>query len=100
MAGDYIPMQIDLHKRLEVAKIATKCRCSRYEVVGMLLKFWGWVSTETVDGVVDVSVDGVVEVVSLPKHFILALRDVGWLEIGDTTVTVPKFERWLSEGAK
>lgn len=100
MAGDWIPMQVDLHRRVEVVKIASRCRCSRYEVVGMLLKFWGWVTRESVDGRVDADVDAIVDATGLTKAFFRALVDSGWLAVTDGRAHVPNWDRWLSSGAK
>lgn len=100
MAGDWIPMQVDLHQRLEVIRIAALCKCSQYEAVGMLLSFWGWMSRESVDGHVDADVDALVAATGLQVKLFDAMVACGWLIVTNGRCEVPNWERWMSSGAK
>lgn len=100
MTWNYIPMQVDLHKRREVIEMASRLKISRYEVIGLLLVFWGWISDESVDGRVDVDVDALVAALGVTREFFGALEAAGWLKTGPGWVEVPNFDRWLSKGAK
>lgn len=100
MAGDWIKMEINLHEKPEVIKIAGELGLDRYSVVGRLHRLWSWFNAHTVDGhahgVTDVTVD---ELVS-HQGFAAALRQVGWLLDGDDGVLVPAFDKHNGESAK
>jgi len=100
MAGDWIKMRIGIGDDPDVIAIAARLDCDEDAVVGKLLRFWGWVSSHTLDGharsVTDVWIDRYIGVTG----FAGALQSVGWLEIGDDGIQIPGFERYLSEGAK
>lgn len=101
MAGDWIPVQTDLSRRREVLSISKHTGRSRYEVVGLLIEFWGWASGETEDGeIVDVYVDTLPSLVGADTEFWSVLIRVGWLEETETGLRVPNFDRWMSSGAK
>ena len=105
MAGDWIKMREDLHEDPAVLRIASKLGNSRPEhVVGYLLRFWSWISRNTVDGVVEgVRLEDIEAVLNLP-NFCRLLCEVGWLEFIESPagcrLIVPNFERHLSNSAK
>lgn len=100
MAGNWIRMRIDLGHDPDVISIAGKLGISEDEVVGKLLRFWGWVSSHSTDGnargVTNIWIDRYIGVTG----FAAALLQVGWLADSGGGITVPHFERYLSEGAK
>lgn len=101
MAGDWIPIQTDLSRRREVLSISRETGRSRFEVVGLLIEFWGWASGETdVDAIVDVYVDTLPSLVGGDTEFWTAVMRAGWLESTDTGICIPNFDRWMSKGAK
>jgi hypothetical protein len=101
MAGDWIPITVDLTRRREVLIVAAKCGMTPREVVGGLIEFWGWVSMETADGRLrNVFVATLVAQFGLPECYWRALEYEGWLEESVEGIIVPNFERWLSNGAK
>ena len=101
MAGDWIPITVDLTRRREVLIVAAKCGMTPREVVGGLIEFWGWVSTETVDGRLrNVFVATLVAQFGLQECYWRALQCEGWLEESEEGIVVPNFDRWLSNGAK
>lgn len=104
MAGDWIPVRDDLCSVREVLGIAKRTGKPRQWVVGCLVQFWGWAQNETADGkLVDADVDALVDLLGIPKQFFIALVEVGWLLEGADDhpgVTIPNFDRWLSENAK
>ena len=61
MAGDWIPIRIELVDDPDVMGIAKELGIRREQVVGHLLRLWGWASTHTTDGhapgVTDVTLD-------------------------------------------
>ncbi len=101
MAGDWIPIQTDLSRRREVLAISKTTGRSRYEVVGLLIEFWGWASGETEDGqIVDVYVDTLTSLVGGDCEFWNSVIKSGWLESTKTGIRIPNFDRWMSSGAK
>ena len=112
MADDWIKMRESLYEDPAVLKMA-HLRGERPEhIVGYLHRFWSWVSRnmspENRDKCPAASVTGVpllsVEsVLNLPK-FLDTMCQVGWLEYDDSgpepIITIPKFERHLSQSAK
>ena len=101
MAGDWIPVSLDLPRKREVLIIASRLKWSRYEVVGRLVEFWAWVSTESVDGRIDgLSVDVLATIHGFDRRFLGVLLDVGWLTQDEAGLIIPNFQRWLSHSAK
>lgn len=100
MAGDWIKMRIALADDPAVISIAARLNVDEFTVVGMLHHLWGWADTQSRDGhapgVTNVWVDRYV------RHagFADAMVSVGWLEIDETGVTFPKFDRHNGETAK
>jgi hypothetical protein len=112
MAGDWLKIREDLHEDPAVLRMAAALETRPEHVVGYCLRFWGWVSRnvslENRDACPSASVVGVpilsIESVLHLPGFLPLLREVGWLEYDETAkpivVTIPKFERHLSETAK
>ena len=100
MAGDWIKVRSRLHDDPGVIRIAALCEVSRNEAVGALVGFWSWADEATVNG----HVPGVTgchadEYARLPG-FAKALQDVGWLKVTESGISIPHFERHMSESAK
>lgn len=100
MAGDWIPVRIDIHQDPAVISIASELGMSSNEIVGMLVRFWGWFNSQSRDGhaarVTESFVDRDIGVTG----FSAALRGVGWLAVENGGLTLPRFERWNSQSAK
>ena len=104
MAGDWIKIREDLHEDPAVLQIAQKLGTRPEHIVGYCVRFWAWVSRNCDAGsVTGVTLECVESVTNLPQ-FCHMLCEVGWLEYddsGDTPIiTIPHFERHLSQGAK
>lgn len=101
MAGDWIPMQVDLNTRREVLLLCKATGWSQYEVIGRLWHFWSWVSRESADGQLR-GVDTVVlsTVLGVPEKFLTGLVAVGWLVVASDGLIVPNYGRWFSGAAK
>lgn len=104
MAGDWIPMRLDLGEDPAVMQMATKLDCREELIVGYLHKVWSWMSRQMCDnrvtGVTLVSLGRVTNLPGFPE----LMCDVGWLVDGEDDgvpfVEVPNFERWLAKSAK
>ncbi len=105
MAGDWIPVRIDLHEDPAVMAIAEQLGCREEVVVGYLVRIWGWVSRQcNADTVTDVTLSALGRVTSLPGVPELMVQ-VGWLETGETDdgrpfIRIVNYDRWLSKTAK
>lgn len=101
MAGDWIPINTVLPYKPEVARIAEAIRRSPDEVVGILVRFWSWAQTHCSDGVFPgYTPDTLAKVARVSTSFLRAMVSVGWLDVTETGTMIPKFDRWLSDGAK
>jgi len=110
MAGDWIPVDVSLPTKPEVALLSQLSGKSIDEVVGMLIRFWIWCQTHTADGCLSGMDTAMIAAVShvperffgalQPERFFGALQKVGWFEVAESGCFVPRFERWLSGGAK
>ncbi len=101
MAGDWIPMRMDLHEDPAVIAIAVATGMDEYAVVGRLHKLWGWANKQLASGVASgVTSDWVDRYVSA-AGFAAAMLDAGWLRTrSGGAIEFPNFERWNSGGAK
>jgi hypothetical protein len=100
MAGDWIPMRIDLADDPDVIAIAGRLQLDEDLVVGKLLRFWGWVDQHTTDGnAPDVTYSWIDKRVGATV-FCLALEMRGWIAKTDTGITVPAFDTYLGKNGK
>jgi hypothetical protein len=100
MAGDWIPIRLNLHEDPAVFLMAERLSIHPFEVVGRLLRVWGWANSNLTDGharsVTPVRLDCVAGVTGFAE----AMADAGWLVIEAAGLTFPKFEVWNSQSAK
>lgn len=105
MAGDWIPMRLDLPEDPAVLEMADILGQPEEYVVGCLHKIWSWASRQCHDGTVTgVTVVSLSRAVKLPD-VVTAMVRVGWLIDGRTEddrpfIAFPKWENWLSKSAK
>jgi len=100
----WIKVDENLHEKREVLQMARMLKTRPEHVAGYCIRFWGWVSRQSEDGIIrGVDLDVAESVLGLP-HFLGMMRTVGWLEyIEDTSGTaiiIPNFDRHLSNSAK
>ena len=104
MAGDWLKIREDLHEDPAVLWMASQLNTRPEHVVGYCVRFWGWVSRNCHAGsVTNVTLASLESVTNLPG-FCDMMRKVGWLAYdepgGVPTITIPNFDRYLSQGAK
>lgn len=101
MAGDWIPISVDLPGKPEVAMLSRILGKSTDECLGMLIRFWIWCQAHTDDGNLSGMDTAMLTAVShVPERFFGALQKVGWLEVTDSGCFIPNFERWFGGAAK
>lgn len=101
MAGDWLKVDATTPEKEEVLAITAIMGWDDADLtVGKLFRLWRWFDQHTTDGnaarVTPALLDRVVGV----SGFCAAVRDVGWLEITDLGVTLPKFDRHNGTTAK
>lgn len=105
MAGDWIPMRLDLCDDPAVLQMADILDQPEEYVVGCLHRVWSWASRNCHDGTVTgVTKMSLSRAVKLPQA-VAAMAEVGWLvesknEKGVAVIEFPKWENWLSKSAK
>lgn len=101
MAGDWIPMRLDLAEDPAVIGVAAELKISEVETVGLLHRLWGWANRHTVDGgaAVSVTADWIDRYVG-KEGFSAALAAQDWLFIRDCGIAIPKWDVWNSYSAK
>lgn len=100
MAGDWIPMRVDLLDDPAVIAIAAAVGLDEYAVAGRLLKLWSWANRHLRDGhavVPDKWVDDYLGTAG----FAAAMLAAGWLRTRSAGgLEFTSFDRWNSNGAK
>lgn len=101
MAGDWIPRQKGLSRKVEVAAIARLTGMDRRWVAETLCEFWDWCDSESADGCLGVLLEDLPALVEgTDSVFWQAVVSVGWLRVQAWGLSVPRFERWLGSSAK
>jgi hypothetical protein len=100
MSDDWIKYRVGLPTNPRVIKIAGILRKPIPHIVGSLMAFWAIGDKHTTDGVLDGYTPDVVDDMIGLRGFAEALRTVGWLEVGDGSVTIPDFDEHNSQSAK
>jgi hypothetical protein len=100
MAGDWIPMRVDLAEDPAVIAVARTLGIEEETVVGLFHRLWSWANQQTVDGVA-----AKVDAAWLDRHlrrpgFSAAAADAGWLETKAGALVIPHFDRWNGKSAK
>lgn len=100
MAGEWIPMRIDLADDPAVIMIAGLLGVDEYAVVGRLHRLWVWVNRHLTSGHAPGVTEQWIDRFLATPGFAAAMRKAGWLLVRTGAVEFPNFERWNSQGAK
>jgi hypothetical protein len=100
VSTDWIKMRVDLREDPSVFRLAKLTKLDRLSVVGRLWAFWSWADKHAIEGHIDGADAADVDEIADKKGFAEALHAVGWLEIGDGFVAIPKHDRHTGESAK
>lgn len=94
-------MRDDLASDPAVIAMAGQLKMHPDEVVGKLLRTWGWAGKHTTNGVVKVSDPRTLDVIIGIENFSRALAFVGWLDLPDErTMHFPRWQTHNSKSAK
>lgn len=102
MAGDWVVWVKGLSRKREVLAIAERTGRDRRLVACLLMEFWEWADGETADGELrPLSVRNLSAICpDTDDEFWLAVVAVGWLEVEEGVVIIPKFDRWMGDLTK
>jgi hypothetical protein len=100
MSGDWIKMRVDLREDPAVFRLAKLTKLDRLSVVGRLWAFWSWADKHAVGGSIAGADAADVDEIVDKNGFAEALREVGWLELGDGCIAIPKHDRHTGDCAK
>lgn len=104
MAGDWLPVRLNLKDDPAVIAISTAVGLEDYAVVGRLVALWSWANQHSEDGTISAAVtaEWVDRFLSCPG-FATAMIAAGWLILdgGESgRISFPAFHVWNSDGAK
>ena len=100
MAGDWIKMRANLDTHPKVVSMAAALKTNELHVVGMLWKVWTWADQHSLDGNGVSVTDSFLDRVTSATGFAVALRNVGWLEGCDGSLSFPRFAEHNGQTAK
>ena len=100
MAGDWIKMKTNLDTNPKVIQLATELEISELHVVGLLWKVWSWADQHSIDGNAISVTDATLDRFTGVTGFANALRNVGWLEGENGSLSFPRFEEHNGQTAK
>lgn len=100
MAGDWIPMRLNLADDPAVIAVSDATGLDEFAVVGRLHRLWAWANQHTRDGHASVTLARIDRQLC-HTGFAEALVSAGWLTVSDNgRVTFPKYDVWNSNAAK
>jgi hypothetical protein len=100
MAGDYLPIRLDLPDDPAVIQMAAALDIGEDDVVGRLIRTWAWFNKHTENGHAKSVTKAWLDRYTSTPGWSDAMEAAGWLEISEEGLTVPKYDNWNSEAAK
>jgi len=100
MAGDWIKVEVTLPDKTEVVQMASKLKLDQDAICGKLVRIWAWADQNEINGnAIPITVDFIDRATYCPG-FSEALKEVGWLEEQNGSLTFPRFDRHNGQVAK
>lgn len=101
MAGDWLKFEVSTPDKPEVLSITVDMQWDDPDLtVGKLLRVWRWFDQHTEDGNAhNVTLALLDRIIGAPG-FCAAMTKVGWLEVNDTGICLPNFDRHNGKTAK
>lgn len=101
MAGDYLPMRLDLDEDPAIIQIAAALDLDELDVVGRLWAVWRWANRQLRDGHAPGVTPKWLDRYTRTPGLAEAMAAVGWLDIDPAGgLAIPNFERWNGKAAK
>jgi len=92
MAGDWIKMRTALTTHPKVVRIASALRADKLRTIGGLMSAWCLFDMHSEDGVLPGYTPEILDELIGFAGFSKAMAAVGWLEIGENELKVPRFD--------
>lgn len=101
MAGDWLKMESSTPEKAEVMAITARLGWEDTDLtVGKLFRLWRWFDQQTVDGNARSVTSALLDRVIGVTGFCAAVAEVGWLDITESGISLPKFDRHNGTTAK
>lgn len=100
MAGDWIKMNKSLPRDPRVVRISSALKADRLRTVGGLLSTWCLFDEQTEDGKLEGYTPELMDEIVGFQGLARAMESVGWLEVSDGFLVVPRFEEHNGQSAK
>lgn len=101
MAGNWLKFETDTPEKPEVFGITVSMGWTDPDLtVGKLMKVWRWFDSHTIEGNAPSVTLALLDSITGVTGFAKAMCDVGWLCLGDTGLSLPKFHRHNGKTAK
>lgn len=101
MAGEWIKFEASTPDKPEVFAITAAMGWDDPDLtVGKLLRVWRWFDQQTIEGNAPNVTLSLLDRISTVTGFAKAMCDVGWLEVSESGVTLPNFDRHNGKTAK
>lgn len=102
MAGEWIPIDLEIERKPEVLRLLARTGLPREVVVYRLWKLWGWFSLNSSDGTIDATPELLALACGGDADWWLAVEAVGWLHFDSQTerATLPGWDARFSKAAK
>jgi len=100
MAGDWIKMRADLQTHPKAVRIASAIGADRLRAVGGLHAVWCLFDAHSIDGSLDgYTAEALDSLIGCPG-FAHAMAAVGWLQVSDCSLSLPRFDEHNGRSAK
>jgi hypothetical protein len=100
MAGDWIKMRADLQTHPKVVRIASALNADRLRAVGGLHAVWCLFDAHSIDGSLEGYTPEALDSLIGCPGFAHAMTAVGWLEVSDGSLALPRFDEHNGRSAK
>lgn len=100
MAGDYVMIQHATARKIELRRVAATLGVTHAHALGLCVLAWMFFDEQTSDGIASGATSEMLDEVVGFSGFSHALRDVGWLQVRDGSLAIPRFDRLMGESAK
>ena len=100
MAGDWIKMRSDLFTHPKVVQISSALKADRLRTVGGLMSVWCLFDVHSVDGKLNGYSFSAIDDLIGWAGFSEKMSAVGWLDVGDNSLALPRFDTHNGQSAK
>jgi hypothetical protein len=100
MAGDWLKFDKATPDKPEVFAIASTLDIDPDAVVGKLMRVWSWFDTHTENGNAPSVTSALLDRIAGVTGFVTAMQKCGWIELSESGVLLPNFNRHCGETAK